>query len=270
MWKETAEEGDIIGREFEPWRAVLTVARLFETLGVEGLEGRIRKVMDAYQEEKGDLVGQEDRLVVVVKALLQLAEATLADTKNTKNTKNTMFPDPDVENLQNREIEFTAKNLGETIKVMIAENSEEGQDEEAAWVTPSRIGRLLSRLRLPQQPQGKQRTRTRAVTIETLLALGKSYGVQLSQHSHPHLAKLSVLSVLSVLVSAKLTVGDAVLLLSHDGVQQNTTPYIITAIEPGPDGKSYARFADLACAWPLECCERSPRSDEGEEMEWTV
>jgi hypothetical protein len=270
IWKETAEEGEIIGREFEPWRAALTVARLFETVGVEGLEGRIRTVMAAYQKEKGELVGQEDRLVIVVKALLQLAEATLADTKNTKNTKNTKFPDPGVENLQNREIEFTAKSLGETIKVMIAENSEEGQDEEAAWVTPSRIGRLLSRLRLPQQPQGKQRTRTRAVTIETLLALGKSYSVQLSQHSHPHLAKLSVLSVLSVLVSAKLTVGDAVFLLSHDGVQQNTTPYIITAIELGPDGKSYARFADRATGWPLERCERVPHRDDGEEMEWTA
>lgn len=277
LWQDLGEEGSIIGREFEPWRAVLTVARLFETVGVSGLEGRIRKVLAAYQKEKGELVGQEDRLVVVVKALLQHAEKMLADTKNTKNTKNTMFPDPGVENLKNQEIEFTAKSLSETIKEMVAAESEEEQEAAAEWVTPSRIGRLLNRLRFPQQPQGKQRTRTRTVSVEMLLALGKSYGVQLFQHSHPHLAKLSVLSVLSVLVSAKPTVGDAVFLLSHDGVQQNTTPYIIQAIEQGPDGRQYGRFAEQATGWPLECCERVPSSDdsppvgdEGEEMEWTA
>jgi hypothetical protein len=233
LWQALGEEGAMIGREFEPWRAVLTVARLFETMGVAGLEGRIRKVMAAYQEEKGELVGQADRLVLVVKALLKLAEETLADTKNTKNTKNTNDENPCGENLKTREIVFTSNSLVETIKAIIAADSEDDQDAEAAWVTPSRIGRLLSRLRLPQQPKGKQRTRTRTATVDTILSLSKSYGVQLSEHSHPHLGKFSVLSVLSVLVSAK-----------PPGGEEETTP----PSSPIP----------------------SPVGDDGEEMEWTA
>jgi hypothetical protein len=52
-------------------------------------------------------------------------------------------------------------------------------------------------------------------------------------------------------------VGDWVLLLSEDGVVQNAKPYLVTAIEQGPDGHWYARFPTHAGGWPLDRCEKT-------------
>jgi hypothetical protein len=53
-----------------------------------------------------------------------------------------------------------------------------------------------------------------------------------------------------------LAVGDWVLLLSADGIQQNSTPYRVKAIEQGLDGHSYARFAETSTGWRLDRCEK--------------
>ena len=52
-------------------------------------------------------------------------------------------------------------------------------------------------------------------------------------------------------------VGDWVWLLSADGVQQNVMPYQIRAIDRGPDGHRYARFAETPTGWPLAQCARA-------------
>ena len=52
-------------------------------------------------------------------------------------------------------------------------------------------------------------------------------------------------------------VGDWAWLLSGDGIQQNATPYRVTAIEQGPDGQQYARFLETDTGWPLAQCERT-------------
>ena len=46
-------------------------------------------------------------------------------------------------------------------------------------------------------------------------------------------------------------------LLSADGVQQNVMPYQIRAIDRGPDGHRYARFAETPTGWPLAQCARA-------------
>ena len=71
VWAELDAETEATGREFEPWRALIAVARLLERHGVPGLEGRIRAVMRAYRSEKADLL-DGDRTVLVVRALLTL------------------------------------------------------------------------------------------------------------------------------------------------------------------------------------------------------
>jgi hypothetical protein len=38
IWAEFDSETSVVGRNFEPWRAILVVARLFERHGVDGLE----------------------------------------------------------------------------------------------------------------------------------------------------------------------------------------------------------------------------------------
>jgi len=66
----------------------------------------------------------------------------------------------------------------------------------------------------------------------------------------------------------ELHAGDWVYLLSLDGVQQNETPYRISIIATGPDGKAYARFVESTTGWPLNQCERTdpppPRRERGQ------
>src|SRR5262249_47288950 len=45
-------------------------------------------------------------------------------------------------------------------------------------------------------------------------------------------------------------VGDWCYLFSEKGIQQNATPYRVTAIEQGPDSHWYAQFRETASGWP--------------------
>ena len=57
--------------------------------------------------------------------------------------------------------------------------------------------------------------------------------------------------------SKAIHAGDWCYLLSVDGVQQNADPYLIAAIETGPDGQQYASFYETDAGWPLAQCERT-------------
>jgi len=49
-------------------------------------------------------------------------------------------------------------------------------------------------------------------------------------------------------------IGDLVFLLAEDGTIQNREPWAILDIAYGPDGQSYALFAETSTGWPLERC----------------
>jgi hypothetical protein len=62
---------------------------------------------------------------------------------------------------------------------------------------------------------------------------------------------------MAALVKETLGVGEWAWLLSAEGVQQHVTPYQIRAIDRGPDGHRYARFAETPTDWPLTQCARA-------------
>jgi hypothetical protein len=159
-WAELDGEVATIGREFEPWRPLLAVARLFERHGVAGLEECVRGVMRAYHAERAGLLGT-DRTVAVVRALLHLAKGPAAwDTRDTRDGWDTKFE----------------TRVVETREVCEAINEAATDDDPADWATGSRVGRILARLRLP--PAGHHgKARRWAVSAEGLLALGRAYGV---------------------------------------------------------------------------------------------
>ena len=94
VWAELEGETGAVGRDFEPWRQVLLVARLLERAGVAGLEARMQRIMAGYGDEKADLL-PPDRSVLVLRALLHLAPTAAAvgagggDTNDTKTTNDT-------------------------------------------------------------------------------------------------------------------------------------------------------------------------------------
>jgi hypothetical protein len=95
-------------REFEPWRAILAVARLFERHGIEGLEGRMRDLMDRFRKERPEILG-EDRTVQVIRALLRLAGITDIS---------------DVSDIGSQEVTVSASEVAETLKVLQEESGE--------------------------------------------------------------------------------------------------------------------------------------------------
>lgn len=174
VWAELDDESATIGRELEPWRAVLLVARLFERHGVTGLEQRIRGVMAAYQREKPDLL-EHDRTAQVVRGLLALAFGT-SDVSD----------DVDVTDVFLERVAFTAAQVADAVKCL-----EDGTDTPA-WAdgerdrAAKRIGHTLKRLRIGtvERAPGRKRERQRVASRGDVFGLARSYGV-LASASHP-------------------------------------------------------------------------------------
>lgn len=174
IWADMEDEVEVIGREFEPWRAILAVARLFERHGVVGLEGRIRDAMRAYQEEKADLnVG--DRTVQTIRAMLydQIGDAAL-DILDISAVLVILPEGP-------AELKVHPKKLTETILEI---GKREGFDTD--WATPRAIGWQLKKLRLKKGRDSGTSDRTRfwKITVDNLIGLGRAYG--LIKQSPPH------------------------------------------------------------------------------------
>jgi len=59
-------------------------------------------------------------------------------------------------------------------------------------------------------------------------------------------------------------VGDWCYLFSEKGIQENATPYRVTAIAQGPDGHWYALFHETATGWRIDQCEKAEPLTPGE------
>ena len=147
VWTELDYERELTGREFEPWRAVIAVARLFERYGVIDLEQRMRSAMHAYQDEKADL-NADDRTTQVIRALLI---SNLTDTRlDVSDISNVL----DISTEGCKQIKVNASRIGEAIMTL---GREEGFDTE--WVKPRAVGWKLKSLRLKPErdPTSKKR-----------------------------------------------------------------------------------------------------------------
>jgi hypothetical protein len=183
-WAELDAEESCSGREFEPWRALVAVARLLERQGVDGLEARLRATMAAYQEEKTDLL-DGDRTVWAVRAVHAVAFPGVAlDALDTSTA---------LDALQER-VPFTSNDVCDAIK-KLAEESE----VDAEWANPSRVGHVLKRLRLKRERENTaKRRRLYVPTKGEVLALGRAYGVLRTLPAGPAPLPTSVQGVPSV------------------------------------------------------------------------
>jgi hypothetical protein len=161
-WAALDADGSVLGRDYEPWRAVLVAAQLVEAAGVDGLTQRMRAVMHAYQAERADLL-DTDRTVAVVRALLQLAKRPeVGDIRDIRTVRDIKWETPPT--VETRDICVAIKALAAV------------DDEDAEWASTRRIGRVLGRLRLARaRHHGK--ARGWEVSASALLGLGRVYGV---------------------------------------------------------------------------------------------
>lgn len=153
VWAELDYETETVGREFEPWRPLLAVARLFEQLGVDGLEEDVRSVMRAAQRE-GQALSEDDRTVLVIRALLETAG--LNDMS-------------DMSDVSSGEIIVTASNVAAGARTLAR------QAEVPISLSPQAAGKILRSLRLRPGRTGKERFWL--TNAKQLVGLGRAYGV---------------------------------------------------------------------------------------------
>ena len=186
VWAELDDETELIGREFEPWRPILAIARLFERHGVDGLEQRMRTTMHAYQEEKAD-VDIGDRATQVIKAILyQRAEDRASDVLDVSDMSD-VFPEGSAEiKVEPSNLKIAIESLGE----------EEAFNTE--WASSKSIGWQLKALRFNKgrNPKTRKRERFWTITADAFIGLCQAYGVVkvatgkteplISNHDTPH------------------------------------------------------------------------------------
>jgi hypothetical protein len=164
LWTEMDQEAGIVGRNFEPWRALVAVARLFEEHGVKDLEATIRGVMKNYLAEERPNLGGDSYTVAVVRALLRwiVPDSRGADTSGTSDTSDTLLG-------------VSSSEICEAVSAVLTE-----QEVDTAWVTPSRVGRIMASLRFPKSKRtDKQGSRGWQLSREAILSTAMAYGIQL-------------------------------------------------------------------------------------------
>jgi hypothetical protein len=145
---------------------------------VSGLEGRLRDVMAAYAEEKADAVAT-DWTTQVIRALRALLDESLpSDTMDTSDTSDTFTAG----------VGFSSSQISQKSK-RLAEDSEESGE----WATPTRIGRIVSKLRLKRERRSdKKRERRWVVTADELARLERAYGLapapKTDEKTHSHVS----------------------------------------------------------------------------------
>ena len=158
------DHADLSGRTLEPWRALLAVALWLDDSGAKGLFERMSALSIDYQKERpdfesGDLTG------LVIRALCDCAISAMKAISAVKNG-------------DSREGIFTIKDVVGAAK-HIAVDSELDIDPER--VTARRVGRVLAKMRLTQEPRsGGRGSRTWRVSASDLKRWSELYGVPLS------------------------------------------------------------------------------------------
>jgi hypothetical protein len=164
-----SKETSIVGRDWERWRALVAVGRLFERHGVDGLEGDVRAVMAAYHEEKGEIEGMS-RVVLVIQALMRVANLKPVDVWTLE----------DVSDVSPDRCHVTASQVVEALKTILAEDdTRDDEPGDAQWYHSTRsVGRILSKLRLKEdRDKSTKRERHRITSAQEILQLALAHHI---------------------------------------------------------------------------------------------
>jgi hypothetical protein len=160
--KWVGENAKLVGRNLQPWRAVLAIAIWLQHCGVEGLYERMENLSLDYQKERPELE-IADTTRIVIQALCSCASSAIR--ANSANSANKYV----------RQVNVTVADVTAAAKKIIVD---EDIDLNTSYVTNKKIGRILSKLRFPEIPrQGGKGSRLREVNLNDLADLAESYKV---------------------------------------------------------------------------------------------
>jgi hypothetical protein len=170
-WRELEAERGVVGREYEKWRPVLAAARVLEGRGVVGVEDAVRGVMTGYQEERTELL-HDDETMEVVRGLVGCAAQL--------RSRIAKFP-TERERLAAQGWEFpipTSAIVGEVIDATPDGALAAMGSRRAA----TRVGQILGRLRYRRSRLATPwRTRAWALRVVAIAETARLYGVPMSE-----------------------------------------------------------------------------------------
>ena len=154
VWSEFDKEITLVGRTFEVWRAPFAVARLFERLGIEGLEARMRNVMEASMGEKREEPADHTTKVVQAIGCLIFGVSDVSDVSDKSDVCREGF-------------------TAEEVRLKIVELAE--ADQETDWATTRSLGWTFNSLRLPKKKDTSTKKSARYREVSKALALQLLY-----------------------------------------------------------------------------------------------
>ncbi len=169
--RRTNEQVKLIGRDLEPWRAILAVALWLEDKGAKGLYKQIEAIAMNYQSERQNL-RSDDLTTLIIIALCEIAAEEMSQGHS-------------------EEWSLATQDITDRV-IQIAETTESTISRER--ITSIRVGKVLGKMRFKYDPRsGGQGGRKRIVTYRDLQRWTTTYGVDLSVHQTRTGVRLSTL-----------------------------------------------------------------------------
>jgi hypothetical protein len=147
---QIGQTATLLGRNLEPWRAILAVAHWLTDCGVAALANRIDTLAQAYQKERRDFE-EHDLMPLVIQALCEysLNPSAYINATTPINPVSPMNPinmgSPD-----DTEIQFSTADITAIVKTL-AQAQETGPDPET--ISAKRVGRVFGKMRLQEVPR---------------------------------------------------------------------------------------------------------------------
>jgi hypothetical protein len=170
-WEEwTTECSELVGRNLDPWRAVLAIAGWLDAVGVDGLWVRMKALSQAYQNERPELEISD----ITSLTIQALCECVAKENQNIRPL-GTLKDMRDINRVTPHAYTFSTSIITEKVKEL-AESEE--VDLNLEYITSRRIGRVLGKMRLTKSRKPGTRARQWIVTIKILERWMKSYGLE--------------------------------------------------------------------------------------------
>ncbi len=164
---QVARSAPLLGRNLEPWRPVLAVAKLLDKHGAKGLYQRMETLARNYQPEKVNLESGDDLTTLVIQAL-----AHFRDSRDSRVSSKRGRLKPTI-HLLTSEIAATTRKIATDTEADLPE-------DVGSFINSLRVGRVMGKLRFKLDPNKKPRAWY--VSLARLESLAPTYGVKL-KHS---------------------------------------------------------------------------------------
>lgn len=207
--KWVGNHSPLVGRALQPWRAILAIAAWLEEQGVQGIWQRMENLSIKYQQERPEFE-VSDFTNLVIHSIFEGAVSAINSIN--ANNKQTVIIELQISSVTN-----TAMSLAKL----------DDWDIDTEFITPRRVGRVVSQLRFERSPRpGGKGSRRLKSSISELERLSASYNIPLPQQLAQFIANRQPSSVSNgsngingsigtVITAKQLSIDDLIRLAPH-------------------------------------------------------